>query len=57
MKPAASRKDPAVLLRLPRDLVKRVGEAAKKSARSRNSEIVLRLQKSLDEQPKLEQVA
>jgi hypothetical protein len=36
----ATRKDPAVLLRLPKKVIKRLNSQATKNGRSRNSEIV-----------------
>lgn len=46
----AKRTDPQLLLRLPQQLMDQLGEEAKKSGRSRNSEILVRLEESLDEQ-------
>lgn len=45
--PTATRKDPAVLVRLPRDVLKKVDAASAASGRSRNTEIIYRLQLAL----------
>lgn len=45
--PTATRKDPAVLIRFPRDVLKKVEAASAASGRSRNTEILYRLQLGL----------
>lgn len=47
----ASRKDPAVLLRVPRGVLKKVDHAAGQSGRSRNSEILHLVTQGLSQQP------
>ncbi len=42
----ATKDDPAVLLRVPKPVLKKVNEAAAKSGRSRNTEILIRLEES-----------
>jgi len=46
----AQASDPAQSLRLPRSLHKKITEAAEKSGRSRNSEIIKRLMDSFDQE-------
>ena len=43
----ASRKDPAVLVRLPGRVLAALDSVAKKNGRSRNSEVIFRLAQSL----------
>lgn len=42
----ARRKDPAVLVRFPKAILKKLGEASRQNGRSRNTEIILRLDQS-----------
>lgn len=42
--PIAKRKDPPVLMRFPKDLLQKVQAAADKNGRSRNTEILYRIQ-------------
>ena len=46
MSPTATRKDPAMLLRLPKALKQKIDAAARQSGRSRNTEVLARLAKS-----------
>ncbi len=42
----ARRKDPAVLVRFPKAILKKLGEASRQNGRSRNTEIILRIDQS-----------
>ncbi len=47
MQTIATRKDPSVLLRVPKPILKSLDAAAAKNGRSRNSEVLVRLSESL----------
>ena len=47
MQKIATRKDPSVLLRVPKPLLKSLDAAAAKNGRSRNTEVIVRLAESL----------